>query len=273
MLPAIKTRKSRLTPLTGAVKQMALGTLLGDATLVRDRGTKHPRLRMNHGSKQAAYCRHKAEILKDYVRTPPKIVPNGGWGDETCCFATVTSPVFEYLDSLCYRFNESGRRIKTVTKAWADELDERAIAYWFMDDGTMQKRGVVILATHSFSEPEVRLLSKRLGEFGIPSIAEIVRKKERERTYWTIRLRCEPTRRFVEMVRPHIYPTMEYKLRLPPIAAPRICINCGREIPGGRRQNATFVSCNLPVCVKTKVRRRQAYNYQRRRLRALVSSV
>lgn len=262
MLPALKTRESRLKPLTGMVRQMVLGTLLGDASLSWQRDAQHPRLRMRHGPGQADYCRHKAEVLRDYVRTPPRMVPNLGWGRESCVFATVTSPVFASLDSLCFTV-KAGRRVKTVTKAWAAELDWPAIAYWYMDDGTMQQRGVAQFSTHSFTETEVRRLAARLDSLGVPAIAEKTRKGAR--FYWTIRIHSEPTRRFVEKVRPFIHPSMSYKLALPPVAPPRTCIGCEIEIPGGRRRGAMFVSCHRPACVAAKNKAANSHQYQNRR--------
>ncbi len=45
---------------------------------------------------------HKAEILGELVKTPPKQVVNGGYGDFLIQFSTVTSPLLTPFRKLCY---------------------------------------------------------------------------------------------------------------------------------------------------------------------------
>ena len=101
--PRELTRSCCLKPLTASARALVIGSLMGDACLSWPVDTYSPLLMFNHGLKQEAYCRYKAEILTDYVRTPPKIFKHpGGWSSESCRFQTVTSPVFENLSQCVF---------------------------------------------------------------------------------------------------------------------------------------------------------------------------
>ncbi len=217
MKPALATRASRLRTPSKSLWKMVLGCLPGDASISCPRGVMHPRLHFVHGTKQSEYCRHKAGLLADYVRTPPKIETNRGWGKEVCRFSTVTSPVFGELWATCIR-RDGDRPRKTVTRLWVDQLDWRSVAYWFMDDGSSQ-RGVASFSTHGFREHEVAMLAARLTQLGATANARPVRHGTRN--YWVIRLGVPATRTLFEHVRPYVVPSMAYKLG-PSIIEPHV---------------------------------------------------
>ena len=267
-LPALLTRTSRLKPLTESARALVIGSLMGDACLVWPTDTMSPLLMFNHGLKQEAYCRYKAEILTDYVRTPPRIFKHpGGWSGESCRFQTVTSPVFEEFESMCIR-RVNGRRVKTITDEWIAAMTWEAVAFWFMDDGSAPaSRSQATFATHGFQPEHVKQLAVMLTSMGVDAIAEVTGS---QRLYWQIRLRAEPARFLASKIAPFVPQCMSYKLKVPPAYESRVCVVCGIKIEGARRSQrrsqSDLVSCPLPACRKERQRRTNARWYRKSKL-------
>src|SRR5260370_13554098 len=66
--------------LNSVQEQVILGGLLGDFCLWRGNTARNAFLIANHSYKQAAYIQYKYSILKDLVRSPPRIINNAGGG-------------------------------------------------------------------------------------------------------------------------------------------------------------------------------------------------
>lgn len=264
MKPALLTRTSRLKPLTASARSLVLGSLMGDACLVWPEDTTSPLLMFNHGRKQEDYCRYKAAILADYVRTPPKLIKTGGWSSESCRFQTVTSPAFEEFEELCIR-RVNGRRVKTITDEWIAAMTWEAVAFWFMDDGSAPAtRSQATFATHGFQPEHVKQLAAMLAGMGVGAIAEPVTGIRR--VYWQIRLRAEPARFLASKIAPFVPQCMAYKLKVPPTYESRTCVVCGIKIGGARRSHSDLVSCPSPACRKDRHRRTNARWYRKSKL-------
>lgn len=248
MKPALATRESRLAAPTGSVLQCILGTLLGDGCV--DARPTNPRLCFIHGKPQEAYARHKALVLKDYVQTPPKLVPNMGYGSVSCTFRTVTTPAFDFLREICLR-REGERYRKTVTREWLQLLTWEGVAYWFLDDGSLTKNHANI-STHSFTEAEVRLLAGWLAERGVVPCVDTLRTKA-GKVCWILRLRKEATTRLIEHIRPFVPECMAYKA-VPPAPTPVLpCCVCGR-LRSGKAPSAANAAplCGDPACTRAR---------------------
>lgn len=245
--PRRNVAATRNTPLSRAAYQMLLGTLLGDGSM--DWCCAYGRVSIIHSSKQEAYCRHKAELLADYVATPPRLVVNAGWGERNCRFTTVTSAAFEPIRRLCYRQDPvTGKYVRCVNQAWLDELTWEGISVWYQDDGTLCNRNSTRLCTHRYSKAEVDLLARMLTERGCPAKVWKVARKDRRRQYWVIRLGLDSARTFIERIRPFVHPSMAYKLR---IKEPRTvpCAFCGKALtPRGKQATAEYPCCGAPDC-------------------------
>jgi hypothetical protein len=232
---------------------MLLGTLLGDGNLTKNPGALFPRYRANHGFPQKDYCLRKYWLLKDHVGTPPKDVPNKGFGTTSVVFSTLSDPEFEFLEMLCLRPNPAklGKLKKVVTPEWVAELTWEAVAWWFMDDGSRQD-GSLTIATHSFSKPEVELLCGWLTNHGCPAHPELTRKGPKKE-YWTIRIPTDSAPIFKQKVDPFILPMMRYKLET---AGPRgqvfNCTFCGDSYQNKTLTNPEIPCCYKPECKKTR---------------------
>ena len=148
-------------------KEVLFGVLLGDAHLETQNNRITYRVKFEQSIKHKAYIEHLYDIFKDYVKTSPqlKVVkyatqdPNKKFllRKETTNirFATVSSSTFTFFGKQFYKENK-----KIIPKLIHRWLTPRALAYWYMDDGSMkstQSKGV-LLNTQSFSHSEVQLL-------------------------------------------------------------------------------------------------------------------
>ena len=233
---------------------MVVGTLLGDASMWML--SRYPRYRAAHGLPQKDYCAAKETLLREFIRTPMKVYPNGGHGAFTARFDTLTSPEFLFVRRLCYRPDATtGKLKKTVTPEWVDQLTWEAVAWWFMDDGCRQENALMI-STHSFKKEEVELLADWLTLHGCPAYAHKTRKGP-TKTYYLLKITTESAATFKENVDPFILPMMRYKLET---AGPRgetlSCTFCGKEFAGNGRQNGgqgKTPCCRRPTCKKKAV--------------------
>ncbi len=88
------------------------------------------------------------------------------------------------------------------------ELTAFGLAIWFMDDGAAD-RNQLRLNTQSFSREENLALAEFLhAKFGIA--AQLNKDKDRYR----LRIGVECVARFIDLVAPHVIPSMQYKLPL-----------------------------------------------------------
>jgi hypothetical protein len=110
-------------------EQFILGTLLGDGYY--DTGRT---LAISHSKKQKEYFELKTKIMKNIIyRSGERI---SGHGAEMLWYATKSLHNLSSLefDKICYSNNGK----KLVTKSWLCSLTPIALAFWYMDDGTLE---------------------------------------------------------------------------------------------------------------------------------------
>lgn len=188
-------------------EQLILGTLLGDGCITFS-GSKKPRYRVNHSSKQEAYVWMKYNVIKDLVKSEPKIVPNLGYGKFSCRFETLSSDIILNYHNLCYSNNGK----KKVTKEWLNKLTPEGLAYWYMDDGglTGDTKGMRI-STHSFTELEVDTIIWYLKE----KYCIVCYKTHVKEKYWILQFDAENRNKFIRLIESYIIPEMGYKIDIP----------------------------------------------------------
>lgn len=153
-------------------KQVLFGVVLGDAHLETQNNGKTYRVKFEQSIKHKAYIEHLYSIFKDYVKTSPQLktvkykkayfgVSKSGKETKNILFATYYSSTFSFFGKQFYKNNK-----KVVPKLIHRWLTPRALAYWYMDDGSMkstQSKGV-LLNTQSYLHAEVQLLCDVLTE-------------------------------------------------------------------------------------------------------------
>ncbi|MGH2979312.1 MAG: recombinase RecA, partial [Solirubrobacterales bacterium] len=135
--------------------KLMLGSILGDGSL-RYASDQNVSFRVGHGLKQQAYCEWKQEMLAPFAN---KIGKTGnGVG-----FDTIPMRQLAWLHEAVYA-HDGGR---TVSDELIEQLDERAIAAWYCDDGTLSGHfarwghGKAEICNASLSEADKERLADR----------------------------------------------------------------------------------------------------------------
>jgi recombination protein RecA len=178
-------------------EKLILGTALGDGSL-RYTSDHNVALRVGHGHEQRAYCEWKQEFLAPFSRT---IAPT----DNGIGFDTIPMNQLAWLHDAVRR-PDGGR---TVSDQLLDELDERAVAAWYCDDGSFSGsyerwgHGKAVIYNRALGHGDKERLAARLEELGMgrPTV------RERELLF-----SGERTRMLHEKIAPYVHPSMDYKL-------------------------------------------------------------
>ena len=189
-------RHARETPLSSLQRELVVGSLLGDAYLMPT--TAGYCFRVNHGLQQRAYVDWKFRLLAQYVRTPPRESGNCYY------FRTVTHPEFSLYRKLFY---SKGRKVVPVELLYG-QFAEFSLAVWLMDDGGADGKQVR-LNTQSFSlEENEALLSLLRAKLGIEA------NLNRDKGGYRLRIANASMERLRVLIKPHMIPSMLYKLPL-----------------------------------------------------------
>ena len=189
-----------------AVKQYALsddqmklimGSLLGDGSL-RYASDHNVAFRVGHGERQREYCEWKRAMLEPFANRIGRT--GSGIG-----FDTIPMRQLSVLHDAVYAVD--GRR--TVSDSLIEQLDERAIAAWYCDDGTFGGsyarwgNGKPSICATALSREDRERLAQRCEALGMgrPTVTE-------RDLLWS----GERARLFHEKIAPYVHPSLNYKL-------------------------------------------------------------
>jgi len=198
-------------PLTHTQRQVLLGSLLGDACIVKRKQNHNARVEWGHSIKQRDYVEWKYNILKDVIPSAPKSYTPFSIEIYTRMIPCITE-IYDLMGS------------REITQRWLDEItDPIALAVWYMDDGNCSKNKgngyVITFSTGNRELYELELLKSWMNDrFELDCVGIYIPKKKPIATklkIWSDRT----IRKFEELVRPHIIPSMQYKL--PPVGRPQ----------------------------------------------------
>ena len=186
--------------------QFIRGSLLGDLNLSKPGTNKNvnSRLTIVHSKKQEDLFMEKVKILKEFMGNYKLSIPSPdkrtGKIYETWRGNSKTHPVFTKIYNELYINN-----VKKLTKSFLDTITHPiALAYWFMDDGTL--RGT--LATHCFSLEENELLVDWMNKYwGINCTIQ------KELTKYKLYITAESRFKFEKLIYPYMVKSMYYKLK------------------------------------------------------------
>lgn len=199
-----KNHELRSVPFTQRQKEVALGSLLGDAYL-RPSGRSFA-LSFTHGEKQKAYLEWKLSEFENFVATKDFWVSHREFRGNaaTYSFATITHPFLLELHKLCY---PRGR--KYVSPEWLNQLSPLSLAVWYMDDGSRNRRyKTITLCTNSFSyEEHVTMVEYFISRYGIEPKIE-----SRRNGQFSLRINASNSGDFLRIITPYIPNCMRYKI-------------------------------------------------------------
>ena len=202
---ALETYKRKLK-LSQSQREVLIGLMLGDGHLETQNGGRTYRLKIMQSTAHIAYVNHLYQLFSDWVRTPPqpKVVHSRGHKSENWWFNTLSHAAFRFF---AQQFYTEGRKVvPQLIHRW---LTPKALAYWYMDDGSIkssQSKGVVF-NTQGYSLAEVRRLSKVLEDrFGLQA------KPRKQKSGHQIYISGRSYELFRGLVEPHMLSEMMYKI-------------------------------------------------------------
>src|SRR6266536_5678434 len=199
----IEKKKSSMT-LTDVQRETLIGLLLGDAHLETQNDGRTYRIKFEYGVKQREYLDHLYELFHEWTLSPPRTKSDPT--HKNICVQTVSHAAFRFYAHQFY----DGRK-KRVPKQIHRFLTPRALAYWYMDDGSIKSKESkgVMFNTQCFTREDVaRLIEALRRDVGLDA------KERKQPEGWQIYISGTSYERFREIVDPYILPTMRYKIPL-----------------------------------------------------------
>lgn len=189
-------------------REALIGFVLGDA-YVQATGRMSARIRFEHSFKQKAYIEWKYGLMQKFMQAPPILIKryNPIWKRAYRYYRcqTYSSPLFGKIRRSFY--NESDKIIPVNI----DKLLKSAftLAVWYMDDGYYYHRDhIAYIYLSRFKGDEVENLVGALKDnFGLQPIVKIKKGK-----YPCLVFNKDEAKRLVEIVEPHIIPSLKYKI-------------------------------------------------------------
>lgn len=197
-------------PVPNEVKQLVLGSLLGDGHIRRKEYNGklcNSHLIITHCSKQKDYLEWKHSLLGEY---------KGSFKETNRGQYKAESKSHPHLNP----FYELVGKPKRITRKLLNLLDPLGLAIWYMDDGCLQieynkrhdgsyhiKRRRITISTDCFSEEEQKIVQRYFQVvWGIEAAIHKIGGNYR------LSINYENAKKFVEIVKPHIHPSMHYKI-------------------------------------------------------------
>ena len=208
--------KKRLQ-LTTIQKEILVGSLLGDATISKSKSIAF-NVKFEQKLANEEYVNHLYEIFEPYVGTPPRVrdITGGGAKDrQSIWFRTYRHIDFKFYYDLFYRkTNQTDLRKKQVPKIIHRFLTPRALAYWFMDDGSYyfnksknSQQKVHYFNTQGFSYENIKILKKALKlNFNFDT------NIYRDRKYYLLYIQPQSKDDFINLIKPYVLEIFDYKL-------------------------------------------------------------
>jgi recombination protein RecA len=177
--------------------KLMIGSALGDGAL-RYASEHNVSFRVGHGEAQREYCEWKREMLAPFAH---EIAPTGnGIG-----FNTIPMHQLRWLHHGLYA--KAGGR--TVSDEVIEQLDPRAVAAWYCDDGSFSGsyerwgHGKAVICCTSLSNEDKERVAARLEELGMgrPTV------RDRELLF-----SGERAQMLHAKIAPYVHPSMDYKL-------------------------------------------------------------
>lgn len=187
---------------------LLVGSTLGDGSIVNT-NSKTAVLRVFHAAKQYDYLLHTLLYFRD-----------SGLSTSNISYVDRKYPGNKFEVHL----GRSGRELrrifypndnKTITRSLLNKLTPQGIALWYQDDGQMRyiKRNGEIqgreirISTHGFTEAEHVIMKKYFSV-----VWDIEFRINRDRQYYYLICAATQAKKFIEIIKPYIHPSMVYKI-------------------------------------------------------------
>lgn len=176
---------------------------MGDGCILK-RGA----IQIEQGSKQKDYLLWKYRYLKDLVSVKPrKVFRTKKDGQRTHSYRFVLKQYFRAWRHKIYRNGQ-----KVINDNLLKLLTPISLAVWYMDDGCLRSRSQLVICTDGFSKNSIKKLRNHLKKvWGIKTRLKL-KREPKYRTYERITIGSHSMVRFFNLIRPHMAPSMLYKI-------------------------------------------------------------
>lgn len=206
--------------LTKEQKDLLVGTLLGDASMITKTKGRTWSYSIYHSLKQKDYLFHKYTLLKEICFSEPRFFEqtNGKSLYSGYNFNTLVHDSLRFYGNMFYKVSpETGKLYRGVPINIEKFLTPRAVAYWYMDDGYLKwsgKSNAMVLCTDSFHLFEVNRLRAALNNlYGIET--QLNRKNSKVEFYgYRISINEKNSLLFRSLIKDYVLESMRYKLKL-----------------------------------------------------------
>lgn len=177
----------------------AIGSYLGDGHF--DYAHLNPRMAFTHGKEQTEYAMWKFNMLGSVRGSFREILENG--------FSK--KPAIQFNSRNFYFLKKFPNNKKTVPQWIVDSINEKSLAIWLMDDGSLQtdrygNPRTITFSTDSFDKDSVLRLTHKLASMGLDSS---IRKTKKGNFY--IVLNKASTVKLIDLVSKFCHFSMRYK--------------------------------------------------------------
>lgn len=223
--------QAKMPPFNQEQQEIIIGTMLGDCTMGYSNGKPKLSLKFEQCKEHEDYVFHLFEKFKDFVGTGPRVRKENN-EYKSLWFRTFRVDSLKFYSDLFYAAPEAlppkkeaaesadvkkdslsspkKKLVKGVPKNIQKFLTPRALAYWFMDDGTYHIGDGVksyVLSTQGFTKTENERLRDALkAKFNLSSGVH------KDKDKWRIGIHRESTELFLSIIKPYLHPDFNYKI-------------------------------------------------------------
>lgn len=209
-----------MNPTEQQQKDLLIGTLLGDGNLQTETNGRNWRYGALHKAEHKEYLDHKYSVLKPLCKNSPMFSeiedPRTNKVYERWYFNTTVNDSLRHYGNLFYSYDKKTKKwMKNVPKNIRLFLTPRAIAYWYMDDGSVKWLGhsnAMRICTESFSKDEVIRLQSVLSEKFKLETTLMKKTTQGKLVGHRIAIDEKNSSTLREIIRPYLVDCMKYKV-------------------------------------------------------------
>ena len=207
---------------TKRIKGIVMGMTLGDGHLMIAKKGINACMRITHTEKQREYLEHKKALLEELTSVavsekPPRLPKHP---NIEIMLTSRNHPLYTRTHKILY--GTGTKRLTPVALSW---LTPEGIALWYMDDGSLTKsyrtgstgarfiaNRTLWLNTCGFTLEEQQLIIDFFKKVHDIEFKLQAKTKIKGKQYYSLRTNAGNANKFIELVKPYIVPSMQYKI-------------------------------------------------------------
>jgi predicted DNA-binding protein YlxM (UPF0122 family) len=193
-------------PLLKEQKELIVGSILGDASLIRSGRRINTYFKISHCEKQKEYLFWKKAILGNLVNSIAKMIDKRG-NSIMYGFNTLSHHELNFYRDLFYENNK-----KVINKDIGLYLTPLGLATWFMDDGSKDCNNVSYrLSTDGFSKEDnynLKFILKSNFDLNV----KVCEYEKHQKKYYYLSINKRNSAIMTDIISPYIVDCMKYKL-------------------------------------------------------------